>query len=71
MRRYGITLATALVIVYLVGYLSVRHSYAEVWERDGNTYVLVPSTVLYYMFRPVMYADSALTGMRFHIGPHS
>jgi hypothetical protein len=40
-----------------------------------QTYVIFPSgalgQALYYAWRSLAYADSALTGMRFHMGPHS
>jgi hypothetical protein len=26
--------------------------------------------LLYYLWRPLTYVDGAMTGMRFHIGPH-
>lgn len=66
-------LTAAILIVgglYLVSYLAVRSKYAETWERDGNSYVLYPSSAVYYLHRPLMYIDGPLTGMRFHIGPH-
>jgi hypothetical protein len=66
-----VTLAIAvLIVLYVAGYLAVRQTYSEVWERDGKVYVLFPSSGIYYLFRPVTYLDAALTGMRFHIGPH-
>lgn len=62
----------AVVVIYLLGYLALRLLNAEVWDRDGNTYVLFPQQpiALYYLYRPMTYLDAALTGMRFHIGPH-
>lgn len=62
----------AVVVIYLLGYLALRLLNAEVWDRDGNTYVLFPKQpiALYYLYRPMTYLDAALTGMRFHIGPH-
>jgi hypothetical protein len=39
-----------------------------------QTYVIFPSgafgQALYYAWRPLSYADSALTGIHFHVGPH-
>ncbi|MCR9136413.1 MAG: hypothetical protein NXI27_10495 [Alphaproteobacteria bacterium] len=60
------------VVIYLLGYLALRLLNAEVWETDGNTYVIFPREpiALYYIYRPMTYLDAALTGMRFHIGPH-
>ncbi len=62
----------AVVVIYLLGYGALRLLNAEVWDRDGHTYVLFPKSpiALYYIYRPMTYLDSALTGMRFHIGPH-
>lgn len=59
-----------LAAVYIGGYLFVRNSYAEVWERDGATNVLFPNAFVNYLYRPASYLDAKLTGMRFHIGPH-
>lgn len=54
------------------GYLALRLLNAEAWDKDGNTHVLFPREpiALYYICRPMTYLDGALTGMRFHIGPH-
>ena len=64
--------ALTAVACYVLSYGVFRSSSVEVWPRDGHAYVIVPSEApwLYYVFRPLMYADGALTGMRFHIGPH-
>ena len=70
MKKYAIAGVAVLAILYVLGYVGIRQSYAEVWEHDGNTYVLFPSSGLYYLFRPATYLDAAVTGMRFHIGPH-
>ena len=45
---------------------------AEVWEKDGNAYVIFPDdkVYLYYLYRPLSYVDGAVTGMKFHIGQH-
>ena len=57
---------------YVGAYLVFRSNSVEVWPRDGRAYVIVPAEArwLHYVFRPLMYVDGALTGMRFHIGPH-
>ncbi len=70
LKKNFIRLLAAVLVVYLGSYLAVRWSYSEVWDRDGMTYVLFPSSVVYYLYRPLMYIDSSVTGMRFHIGPH-
>lgn len=61
-----------VMLVYLAGYAVLRTTNAEVWDKDGETYVLFPKnpTAVYYAYRPLTYLDAALTGMRFHIGPH-
>ena len=69
MRKVIIAIVVLLVF-YVAGYVAVRQTYSEVWERDGNVYVLFPSSAVYYLFRPVAYLAAALTGMRFHIGRH-
>lgn len=64
--------AVILILLYVLSYVLFRHSHTEIWAHDGKAYLIFPqrSPGLYYFYRPVMYADGALTGMRFHIGPH-
>jgi hypothetical protein len=71
MRR-AIVVTGGLLAAYIGSYVVVRQTHVETWERDGHRYLIVPSSarVLYYLYRPAMYADQAVTGMRFHIGPH-
>ncbi|REJ79358.1 MAG: hypothetical protein DWQ47_01050 [Acidobacteria bacterium] len=72
-RKAGVLSVVALLaVVYLGSYLVFRSTNAEVWDKDGQTYVIFPedSPFLYYAYRPLTYVDGALTGMRFHIGPH-
>jgi len=66
------TLSIAVLGLYLASYAAVRWAWVETWERDQQAYVLFPvkALPLYYVFRPLTYLDSRLTGMRFHIGPH-
>ena len=62
-----------LVVIYVAAYGVFRQTHTEVWERDKNAYVIFPrgyGEALYYLWRPLTYADASLTGMRFHIGPH-
>jgi hypothetical protein len=58
--------------VYTGSYLIFRVSHVEIWEQDRNAYVILPENrvPLYYLWRPLTYADAAVTDMRFHIGPH-
>ena len=69
-RRFGWSFSGLIALVYLMSYLIFRSVNAEIWERDGHTYVIFGSTLGYYLYRPLSYIDGALTGMRFHIGPH-
>lgn len=65
--------AVALIAALYVGsYLGFRARHQEVWQQDSKMYVLFPSgnRAVYYLFRPLMYVDGALTDMQFHIGPH-
>jgi hypothetical protein len=66
-------LVSVLILLYVGGYIAFRQSNAEVWDRDRQTYVIFPqggASALYYLWRPLTYVDGAMTGMRFHIGPH-
>jgi hypothetical protein len=67
-------LVLLLVVIYAGSYAAFRQTNKEVWPKDKQTYVIFPSgaigQALYYAWRPLAYADSALTGIRFHVGPH-
>jgi glyoxylase-like metal-dependent hydrolase (beta-lactamase superfamily II) len=71
MKR-AIGLLVAVLVIYGLAYAVLRARWAERWDHDGQTYVLFPEGApwTYYAFRPIAYADGALTGIRFHIGPH-
>lgn len=72
MSRATTTLA-AVLLIYAGSYLLFRQANIEVWERDKRPYVIFPTgtgSALYYAWRPLSYADGAVTGMGFHIGPH-
>lgn len=69
----AITALTAVLFIYAGSYLMFRQSNIEVWDRDKRAYVIFPTgagSALYYAWRPLSYIDGAITGMRFHIGPH-
>ena len=53
--------AMILALLYLVGYEAIRYTSAEVWEKDGQTYVIFPESpiALYYAYRPLTYLDGA------------
>lgn len=58
--------------LYLLGYVYIRATSIETWEKDGQVYVIFPKKplLIYYIYRPLSLLDSTITGMRFHIGPH-
>ncbi len=72
MKRTAFILIILAVLIYFLSYVWMRRTHAEVWEKDGNTYVIFPveKIYLYYFYRPLTYVDGAVTGMRFHIGQH-
>jgi len=74
MRRGRRTAALVLAAlgIYLGGYLWFRSARREVWARDGRAYVIFPAgaPAVYYFYRPLSYADAALTGTGSHVGPH-
>lgn len=72
MKRRVVLAGFIIVIIYFLSYVWIRQTHREVWEKDGNTYVIFPAekVYLYYFYRPVSYIDGGLTGMRFHIGQH-
>ena len=66
-------LVIVALVLYAGAYVAFRQTRAETWDRDRQTYVIFPESYgrpLYYLWRPLAYVDSALTGMRHHIGPH-
>jgi hypothetical protein len=71
-RRSSAALAFA-ILLYVGAYVAFRQTHNEVWSQDRQRYVIFPESYgpfLYYAWRPLSYVDGALTGMRFHIGPH-
>lgn len=70
-RRRWVVTGLALA-AYAAACLAFRAANTEVWERDGRPYVVYPAgvTALYYLFRPLSYADAVLTGTQTHVGPH-
>ncbi len=71
MKRNVITAVLILGLIYISGYVLVRQTHQEVWERDGKNYVIFPEDkILYYLFRPLTIIDEKVTGINFHIGQH-
>jgi hypothetical protein len=71
MRRNVIKAILILGLVYFLGYILIRQTKQEIWERDGKIYVIFPEDkFLYYLYRPLSLIDEKVTGIRFHIGQH-
>jgi hypothetical protein len=67
-----IRLALILLAAYLASYLVFRTFNQEIWAADGQSWLIFPEgRVLYYVWRPLSWADSRLSGLRVHIGPHA
>lgn len=71
-RKNIVIVFVVVVLIYLGSYVGFRQMHIENWEQDKQDYVIFPAggQALYYFYRPLTYVDSAVTGMRFHIGPH-
>lgn len=68
----GSIIVIAIGAVYIGSYVIFRNRHIEVWQQDGEAYVIFPKNrmAVYYLYRPMTYIDANLTGMRFHIGTH-
>jgi hypothetical protein len=61
------------LLFYVAACIGFRQTHTEIWARDRQAYVIFPErygVLLHYLWRPLSCVDSALTRMRFHIGPH-
>ena len=69
--KHILALPSGVLFLYLGGYLMLRLLFTES-HTDELDYVIFPKDkpVLYYVFRPLSYADEYLTDMRSHLGPH-
>lgn len=71
MKRKIVGAFIIIFAAYFSGYVLIRQTKQEVWERDGKTYVIFPENkVLYYLYRPLSLIDEKITGINFHIGAH-
>jgi len=72
MKRAVLISVILVVLIYLLGYVWIRQAHTEIWEKDGNAYVIFPDdrAYLYYLYRPLSYIDGAATGIKSHIGQH-
>lgn len=70
--RIGLGVIASLALLFVASYCWFRATHTERWEEDGRVYVVFPEgkPVIYYTYRPLSYLDGAVTGIRFHIGPH-
>jgi hypothetical protein len=70
--KYLIIIVVAVLAVYVGSYAVFRSNHVEIWEADNHSYLIFPEdrVYLYYLYRPLTYADAGITAMRFHIGPH-
>jgi hypothetical protein len=61
-----------LSFIYFGSYYYFRNTNVEIWEKNQRAYVIFPPdrVYLYYIFRPISYVDTIITGIGFHIGPH-
>lgn len=71
-KRLLVISLVLLGLIYLLSYFLIRWTRTEIWEKDGNAYVIFPAdkVYLYYFYRPLSCIDGALTGIKFHIGQH-
>jgi hypothetical protein len=71
MKLKAIFAIAFIFFAYILSYAFIRQVYSEVWERDGNIYVILPENkVLYYLYRPLSIMDKIVTGTNTHIGKH-
>jgi hypothetical protein len=71
MKRKFLIGAIILFTLYFIGYIWLRQTHTEIWEKDGKPYVIFPENkILYYFFRPLSFIDKQVTGIDFHIGQH-
>jgi hypothetical protein len=71
MKRKIFTITLFLFTIYILGYVLVRQTHQEIWERDGKNYVIFSEDkILYYLYRPLSLIDEKVTGIGFHIGQH-
>jgi hypothetical protein len=72
MKRNVLILFAFVFLLYFFSYIWIRQTRTEIWEKDGNAYVIFPDdkVYLYYFYRPLSYLDGTITSMRFHIGKH-
>lgn len=68
--KKSILILILVLLLYVGSYVLFRNSHVEVWEEDGQEYVIFPDIVSYYIYRPVSYVDAKWNDMNFHIGPH-
>ena len=72
MKRAVLISLILAVLIYVLSYVWIRQTHTEIWEKDGNAYVIFPDdrVYIYYLYRPLSYLDGATTGIKSHIGQH-
>jgi hypothetical protein len=71
MKRKVFAIMIVLFFIYVSGYILLRQTRQEIWQRDGKNYVIFPEDkLLYYLYRPLSIIDEKMTGIKFHIGQH-
>jgi hypothetical protein len=73
MKKLALVLAIIWILIYFLSYFAYRQTHLQVWEKDQKEYVMFTENkvYLYYFFRPLSWIEAVLTGMNFHLGPHS
>ena len=71
MKRKILIGVILLFSLYFLGYIWLRQTHSEIWEKDRKIYVIFPEDkILYYLFRPLSFIDNKTTGIDSHIGQH-
>jgi hypothetical protein len=71
MKRKIFLAAAGFFLIYFLSYAAFRQTHTEIWEKNGQAYVIFPEDkFLYYLYRPFVYVDGKISGMQFHIGQH-
>lgn len=52
-KRIALVSVILILLIYLLSYLWIRQTHAEIWEKDGNAYVIFSDDkiYLYYFYR--------------------
>ena len=69
MKRNILISIVVTILLYFFSYIWIRQTRTEIWEKDGNAYLIFPAdkVYLYYFYRPLSYVDGTITGIGFYI----